>query len=137
MLSGVEARSTKHDLFLDLKLCYTILMPMIPSDDTHDEQMAWARSIQNARHVLFEPWRGLFKALGRAPEYQAIQTDAAENLYGAGLDLCRRLGRQVTFLLQPCRECLIRRRLEFTFSHNGASAVVPAQDRVVISRRTE
>src|ERR1039458_3357356 len=48
------------------------LTAMLASD--RDRQLAWAGSSQDPiRFTVFEPWKGLFKALGRTPEYQAIQ----------------------------------------------------------------
>ena len=52
------------------------------------EQLAWARSIQNLEHVLVEPWRGQFRALGRRPEFQEIQAKYAAKLYEAAQALC-------------------------------------------------
>jgi len=53
-----------------------------------DEQMDWGRSLQDPnRHVLNEPWRGLFKSLGRNKEFQHLQVQAAERLYDAAQDL--------------------------------------------------
>ena len=55
-----------------------------------EEQMAWARSIQNPNEdVLQEPWRGLFKTLGRREAFQDLQTKASEQLYDAAVDLAR------------------------------------------------
>jgi hypothetical protein len=59
---------------------------------SHDDQMAWARSIQDARHVLDEPWKGCFKTLGRQKEFQGIEVEFAARLYGEGLDLCNVYG---------------------------------------------
>lgn len=40
--------------------------------------LAFARSIQDpVRRAVEEPWRGMFRALGRTPECQAAQTEAA------------------------------------------------------------
>ena len=55
------------------------------------EQLAFARSIQN-RFQLLEPWRGMLLTLGRTPEFQAIQSDAAAATFKAGLVLCGRFG---------------------------------------------
>lgn len=56
----------------------------------HEEQLAWARSIQDPRRfVLYEPWRGLFKTLGRREEFQDIQVKAADRLYRSALALCK------------------------------------------------
>jgi hypothetical protein len=37
-----------------------------------EEQLDWARSIQDNRHRLIEPWQGLFKTLGRRLEFQEM-----------------------------------------------------------------
>jgi hypothetical protein len=53
------------------------------------EQMTFARSIQDPnRKTVFEPWRGMFKTLGRTEEFQRIEADAANALYKAALQLC-------------------------------------------------
>jgi hypothetical protein len=54
----------------------------------HDEQLAWARSIQT-RNVLVEPWRGMFKTLGRSAEFRAVQANHAQRLFQAAVTLCR------------------------------------------------
>ncbi|HOP39938.1 MAG TPA: peptidoglycan-binding domain-containing protein [Geobacteraceae bacterium] len=55
--------------------------------------MIFARSIQHpARHFLIEPWRGMFRALGRTEEFQRIELDAANALYRAALRLCHEYG---------------------------------------------
>jgi hypothetical protein len=55
----------------------------------HDEQLAWARSIQDPRFVIAEPWRGLFKTLGRRSEFRAIEVNAASALHVQAITLCR------------------------------------------------
>ncbi|GAG53157.1 unnamed protein product, partial [marine sediment metagenome] len=58
--------------------------------DTHDEQMAFARSIQHpVKHYVYEPWRGMFKALGRTEEFQDIQVKYADRLYQGARRYCR------------------------------------------------
>jgi hypothetical protein len=70
---------------------YPVLQAMLKAD--REEQLAWARSIQDPRRfVLHEPWRGLFKTLGRCEEFQEIQVEAAGQLYQSALDLCRDYG---------------------------------------------
>jgi hypothetical protein len=57
------------------------------------QRLAWARSIQDpARHRLHEPWRGLFKALGRRSECQEVQVELAQKTYDGALALCRDYG---------------------------------------------
>jgi hypothetical protein len=58
-----------------------------------DRQLAWARSIQDPnRFVIFEPWRGYFRALGRTSEFQAIQAGHAERLMQIARTRCRQFG---------------------------------------------
>ncbi len=58
-----------------------------------EDQLAWARSIQDTnRHRVVEPWLGQFKALGRRPEFQAIEVKYAARLYQAALGLCATYG---------------------------------------------
>jgi hypothetical protein len=59
---------------------YEILVQILESD--YEEQMEWARSIQDpVRHFIYEPWRGLFKALGRTKDYQEIQVRYTKEYY--------------------------------------------------------
>jgi hypothetical protein len=56
-------------------------------------QLAWARGIQDpVRHVVLQPWKGFFQALGRTPEFQAIQVGQAASIHQAALQLCARFG---------------------------------------------
>ena len=62
-------------------------------DAGHDDQLVWARSIQD--HItfqVFEPWRGMFKTLGRTPEFQAVELKYAQQLYQDATALCRGFG---------------------------------------------
>ena len=55
--------------------------------------MAFARSIQHpTRHFLHEPWRGMFKSLGRTDEFQRIELDAANSICKAARQLCADYG---------------------------------------------
>lgn len=57
------------------------------------ELLAFARSIQHpTRHFLHEPWRGMFKSLGRSDEFRRIEVDAANSLYKAARQLCADYG---------------------------------------------
>jgi peptidoglycan hydrolase-like protein with peptidoglycan-binding domain len=58
-----------------------------------DDQLLWARSIQDrTTFQLFEPWRGMFKALGRTDAFQSIEAKFAGQLQQAATDLCRAYG---------------------------------------------
>jgi len=55
--------------------------------------LAFARSIQDpVRHAVEEPWRGMFRALGRTPECQAAQTAAAGRYESRGRSLAATYG---------------------------------------------
>jgi hypothetical protein len=45
------------------------------------DQLAFARSIQDRRHRFFEPWKGMFRTLGRTSEFCEIQARAAARLF--------------------------------------------------------
>jgi len=55
---------------------------------SNEAQLEWARSIQNARHIIAEPWLGLLKTLARTPEFQAIETGHAGRLLQTARTLC-------------------------------------------------
>lgn len=58
-----------------------------------DSLMSFARSIQHpVKHFVYEPWRGMFKALGRTGEFQAIESRYARGLYQEALGLCNEYG---------------------------------------------
>jgi len=60
---------------------------------TKGAQMLFARSIQDPiRKRVNEPWRGMFKALGRSEEFQRIEAEAANSLYKASRQLCSAYG---------------------------------------------
>ncbi|MBK5273472.1 MAG: peptidoglycan-binding protein [Desulfuromonadales bacterium] len=78
------ARAVFHD---SLEQLQTVL------SDGKSDQMAFARSIQDLkRKTINEPWRGMFKALGRTDEFQRIQLDAANTLCKAARQLCSDYG---------------------------------------------
>lgn len=81
-----------HHLILEQLFddCYPQLMAMLETD--REEQLNWTRSIQDRKFRLVEPWRGLFKTLGRFREFQEIQVKAADQLYQAALKLCQNYG---------------------------------------------
>jgi hypothetical protein len=57
-----------------------------------EDQMAWARSLQDGRHRIAEPWAGLLKTLARTDEFQSIQLAASNRTYQAALALCGEFG---------------------------------------------
>ena len=60
---------------------------------SREDQLSWARSIQDGRRfVIAEPWRGLFKTLGRREEFQDIEVNAAEQIYRDAVTWCHTYG---------------------------------------------
>ncbi|MGD1072408.1 MAG: peptidoglycan-binding protein [Bryobacteraceae bacterium] len=60
---------------------------------SRDAQLGWARSIQDlSRHAVLDPWKSLLLALGRTPEFQAVQVAHAGRIYQNAVYLCRRFG---------------------------------------------
>jgi hypothetical protein len=54
------------------------------------ELMNFARSIQDpVKYFLYEPWRGMFRALGRSDEFQQIELHHAAQKYQAALGMTR------------------------------------------------
>ncbi len=96
-------QGTMQPLFSDMLTAHEDVMAGIFHDnldalrtmlaDPREGQLAWARSIQDPnRHAVFEPWKGLFQALGRTPEFQDVQLAHAGRVYQNAIDLCRRFG---------------------------------------------
>jgi len=60
---------------------------------TRADQLRWAQSIQDPhRFAVFEPWRGFLRALGRTPEFQAIQVEHADQIRRNAESMCRQFG---------------------------------------------
>lgn len=54
-----------------------------------DVALVFAASIQHPiKHYIFEPWKGMFKALGRLPEFQQIEVVYAKNIFQKALEMC-------------------------------------------------
>jgi putative peptidoglycan binding protein len=45
------------------------------------DQLEWARSLQNPRRQMAEPWAGMFRSLGRTDEFQRIEMKYATSLF--------------------------------------------------------
>jgi len=53
-----------------------------------ESQLEFIRSIQHpVKHFIYEPWRGMFKTLGRTEEFQEIQIKHAQNLFKKALEM--------------------------------------------------
>jgi len=54
-----------------------------------EDLMAFVRSIQHpVKHFFFEPWRGIFKSLGRTEEFQEIELKSASRVFQAAVRYC-------------------------------------------------
>ena len=114
------------------------------------DQLAWARSIQDGRNRVAEPWRGLFKTLGRSDEFQAIEADSAGQMYQQALDWCRAYGvrseRAVALMFDirvqngsiaaPTR-AQIERDFSTMAAGGDADALEVARLRIIANRRAE
>jgi hypothetical protein len=68
--------------------CLVKLRVVLAAD--RDDQLAFARSIQDPRFRLHEPWRGMFITLGQTPECQKAQIDLAARYLETATELCVR-----------------------------------------------
>src|SRR5205823_8014189 len=117
----------------------------------HDDQLVWARSIQD--HItfqVFEPWRGMFKTLGRTPEFQAVELKYAQQLYQDATALCRGFGveseRAVALLfdikvqngsITPVVQAQIQRDFAALDSGFAGDDLEVARLRIIANRRAE
>lgn len=115
------------------------------------EQLEWARAIQDPhRFLLFQPWRGFFKTLGRREEFQQIEVKYAGRLYRSALSLRRKYGlrseRAVALLFDikvqngsiPGRvHAQIERDFASLDPELEANAAEAARLRIVANRRAE
>jgi hypothetical protein len=81
------------------------LTTMLASD--RNQQLAWAQSIQDpTRFIVLEPWKGFFQALGRTPEYQAVQVAHAQQILQQARTMCGQFGvtteRAIALLFDIC-----------------------------------
>ena len=59
-------------------------------DFSQSEIIQFARELQHpVKHFVYEPWRGMFVALGRTPEFQDIETKYAHPTFEKAILLCR------------------------------------------------
>lgn len=113
-------------------------------------QLEWADSIQDPqRHTVFEPWKGLFRALGRTAEFQAIQAKYAESIRSKAESMCDSFGvwteRGLALMFDICvqngsigRDTASKIRADFAgiAIRDPASAEI-ARLRVIANRRAE
>lgn len=65
-------------------------LPMLmQSLGTKQRSLAFASTIQHPiKHYVFEPWKGMFKTLGRLPEFQQIEVEFAKDIFQKALKMC-------------------------------------------------
>ena len=108
---------TFHDRVGELR---TMLAADLPA------QLAFARAIQTPAFRLHEPWRGMFRALGRTPECQRIQLEQAARYVERARQLCER------FKVRSSRALALM--FDIIVQNGGISAAVGAQIESDISR---
>jgi len=83
------------------------------------EQLEFARSIQNHRGQLNEPWRGMLKTLGRTSEFQTIQVDHASPIFQKAVQMCSEYGLR--------SERAVALMFDIITQNGGIGSVVKAQ----------
>ncbi len=96
-------QGTLQPLFSDMLSAHADVMASIFQDNLDalknmlsspaEAQLEWARSIQDpVHHVILDPWKGLFQALGRTQEFQDVQLAHAQTKQQLASALCQRFG---------------------------------------------
>ena len=116
-----------------------------------EDQIAFARSLQDPkRHAVNEPWAGMFRALGRTAEFQALETEAAAGVFAAAMKDCGVYGlksQRALALLFDIRvqnggiDCITKARILADFGAIPGD-IAPSDDevrklRIVALRRAE
>jgi len=66
---------------------FDVLVQALNSDK--QDLMTFIRSIQDpVKHAIYEPWKGMFKSLGRTEEFQSIEFDYANRIFQSSQKLC-------------------------------------------------
>ncbi len=116
-----------------------------------DELMAFARSVQDPnRHFVYEPWRGFARALGRTPEFQAVQQRHAADVYARARQLCRTFAlgseRAVALMfdivtqngsIKPVTQALIQSDIRTLGGKLSGDALEVRKMEIVANRRAE
>ena len=124
---------------------YKILVAMLSAPAA--DQLAWAISIQDGLHnAIHEPWRGQLLALGRHPEFQAIEVACAHQLHAEGLGLCTTFGlhsqRAVALMFDikvqnGSISPVVQAQIESEFSMLDGAADEVERLRIVANRRAD
>ncbi len=74
-----DYRDVMEQIFGD----YLNVIETVINENTH-EAVQFAQSIQHpVKHYIYEPWKGMFRELGRTKEFQAIQLRHAEAIFNS------------------------------------------------------
>lgn len=125
---------------------YQILLAILKAPPP--DQLAWAISIQDGLHnTIHEPWKGQLLALGRNPEFQAIEVACAHQLHAEGLALCTTFGlhsqRAVALMFDikvqnGTISPIVRAQIESDFAElDGGKADEIERLRIVANRRAD
>jgi hypothetical protein len=114
------------------------------------DQLRWAQTIQDPRRfMVFEPWRGCLRALGRTSEFQAIQVEHADEIRRNAQAMCEDFGvtteRALALMFDICvqngsigRATAAQIRADFDRIGAGDAATVEvARLRSIANRRAE
>lgn len=114
-------------------------------ESTRDEQIAFARSIQNrANYRINEPWKGMLKQLGRTAEFQNIQAQHAAKIHAKALSLCKEYGltteRGAALMFDICVQngsisAVVRAQILADLSSLSDPADQVARMRIIANRR--
>ena len=116
-----------------------------------EELFNFLRTIQHPiKHTINEPWRGMAKALGRTPEFQAIQVKYASKIFDLAVAMCRQYGlisqRAVALMFDICVQNgsiadLVQARILADFARLPTNLDTPSQEvqkiQIIANRRAE
>jgi hypothetical protein len=116
-----------------------------------DELFNFVRTIQHPiKHTINEPWRGMAKALGRTPEFQAIQVNYAGEIFDRSVAMRREYAlssqRAVALMFDICVQNgsitdLVKARILADFARLPTSLDAPSQEvqkmQIIANRRAE
>jgi SH3-like domain-containing protein len=62
------------------------------NSNNHETQMKFARSINDSKSRIIEPWNSRFKTLGKESEFQDVQIEFAQSFVSKAKSLCKEYG---------------------------------------------
>ncbi len=107
-------------------------------------QLAFCKTIQTQRFQVIEPWRGTLIALGRSPEFQQIQSDAAGDVLVRAKAMCVDFGLKSQRALALMFDIItqngsisqnVRSQIRSDFSSLPPTAGEPERMKIIAERR--